>query len=81
MDAPTMKLQNSTWYKHLNLSLTGSHTYVRTHIGTEGCTFVRMYPHTHIGKTKKLYAPGIIRCGSIKINLLRAMTGTIQPEK
>ena len=34
-DAPTVwyltiNLQNSTWYKCLNLSLTGSHTYVTT---------------------------------------------------
>ena len=71
-DAPavgylTIKLQNSTWYKCLNLSLTGSRTYVCTHIRTEGHTFVRMYTCTHVPKTEKLYAPGIIRCGGIKI--------------
>ena len=62
-DAPavgylTIKLQNSIWYKCLNLSLTGSRTYVRTHICTEGRTFVR--------KNEKLYAPSIIRCRGIK---------------
>ena len=46
-DAPdvgylAIKLQNSTWYKWLNLSL------------------------THVPKTEKLYASGIIRCGGIK---------------
>ena len=57
MDAPavgylTIKLlQNSTWYKWLNLSLTGSCMYLRTHIRTEGCTFVRTYPHTENQKT------------------------------
>ena len=52
MDAPavgylTIKLQNSTWYKCLNLSLIGSRMYacmyVRTHIRTEGRTFVPTY--------------------------------------
>ena len=50
-------------YKCLNLSLTGSHTYVRTRIRTEGRIFVCTYPHTQVWKTKKLYAPGIIRYG------------------
>ena len=73
-DAPavgylTIKLQNSTWYKCLNLSLTRSHMYVRTHIRTEGRTLVCMYPRTHIRKIEKLYAPGIIRCRGIKTYL------------
>ena len=53
-DAPavgylTIKLQNSIWYKCLNLS--NKITYVRTHIHTDGCIFVHMYPHTENGKT------------------------------
>ena len=60
MDVPavgylTIKLLNSTWYKCLNLRLTGSRMYacmyVRTHIRTEGRTFVRTYPHTKNRKT------------------------------
>ena len=63
----TIKLQNSTWYKCLNLSLTGSCMYLCTHIHTEGHTFIGMYTHTHVRKTEKLYAPGIIRYGGIKM--------------
>ena len=82
MDAPavgslTIKLQNSTWYKCLNLSLTGSrmyicmyvHTYVHTHIRdirADKRTFICTYPCMHVQKTEKLYAPGIMRCGEIK---------------
>ena len=40
--------------------------YVRTHIRTEGRIFVCTY---HIQKTEKLYAPGIIRYGGIKIGV------------
>ena len=66
-DAPavgylTIKLQNSTWYKCLNLSLTGSRTYVCMYVHTLVCT----YPRMHVQKTEKLYAPGIIQCGGIK---------------
>ena len=65
-DAPavrylTIKLQNSTWYKCLNLSLTGS--YVRTYTHLYRRTYIRM----HIQKTEKLYAPCIIQCGGIKM--------------
>ena len=63
-DAPavgylTIKLQNSTWYKCLNLSLTGSHMYVHTFVQKD----VHSYTHTHIrtyGKPKKYMPPGII---------------------
>ena len=52
---PTIKLQNSIWYKCLNSSLTESRTYIckyiRTHIRTEGRTFVRRYAHTENRKT------------------------------
>ena len=48
----TIKLQNSTWCKCLNLNLTGSRTY--TH------WYRRTYFRTHVQKTEKLYAPGII---------------------
>ena len=51
----TIKLQNSTWYKCLNLSLTGSPTYVCmyicTHIRTEGRTFVCTYLRMENRKT------------------------------
>ena len=55
-DAPavgylTIKLQNSTWYKCLNLSLTESRTYVCTHIRTDRHTFVRTYPRMENRKT------------------------------
>ena len=55
-DAPavrylTIKLQNSTWYKCVKLSLTGSRMYVRTHIHTGGHKFVRTYPRTENRKT------------------------------
>ena len=57
-DAPavgylTIKLQNSTWYKCLNLSLTGSrtlrtytHSYRRTYIHTHVCTYEK--PKTYM---------------------------------
>ena len=53
-DAPavgylTIKLQNSTWYKCLNLSLTGSRTYVHTFVQKD----VHSYARTHVRKTKK----------------------------
>ena len=72
MDAPavgylTIKLQNSTWYKCLNLSLTGSRMYVRTYTHSYRRTYIRT--RTHVRKTEKLYAPGkagIIRCRDIK---------------
>ena len=53
MDAPalgylTIKLQNSTWYKCLNLSLTGSRTYRRSYI----CMHIPMY-----GKPKNYMPP------------------------
>ena len=56
-DAPavgylTIKLQNSTWYKCLKLSLTGSYSYRRTYI----CT--------HIRKTEKLSAPASSDAGA-----------------
>ena len=64
-DAPavgyvTIKLQNSTWYKCLNLSQTGSHTYVHKHMRKEGCTFICTYwkQENHIW------------CGGIKIPTL-----------
>ena len=41
----TAKLQNSTWYKCLNLSLTGSRTYI--------CTYI----YTFVQKDVHLYAP------------------------
>ena len=58
-DAPnvgylTIKLQNSTWYKCLNLSLTGSCTYICTHIHIDRCTFVRTDPRT---ENRKNYMP------------------------
>ena len=48
-DAPavgylTTKLQNSTWYKCLNLSLTGSRTYIQTFIQKD----VHSYAHMHV---------------------------------
>ena len=57
MDAPavgylTKKLKNSTWYKCLNLSLTGSHMYVHTFVQMA----VHSYAHIHIRKTKN-YMP------------------------
>ena len=73
-DAPavgylTIKLQNSTWYKCLNLCLTGSRTYVHTYVHTFVQMDVNSYARTHIQKTEKLYAPGIIRCGGIKMTI------------
>ena len=66
----TIKLQNSTWYKCLNLSLTGSCTYVCTYVCTYIHTFVQKDVHshtrTHVRKTQKLYALSIIQCGGIK---------------
>ena len=61
----TIKLQNSTWNKCLNLSLTGSHvrTYIHTHIRTEWRTFVRTYPRME--NRKNYMPPSIIRCGAI----------------
>ena len=56
-DAPavgylTIKLQNFTWYKCLNLSLTGSQsTYVHTFVQTDK----HLYACTHVRKTEKLY--------------------------
>ena len=51
----TIKLQNSTWYKCLNLSLRESRTYARTyvctHIRTDRHTFVRTHPRTENRKT------------------------------
>ena len=41
--------------------------YLCTHIHTEGHTFIGMYTHTYVRKTEKLYAPGIIRYGGIKM--------------
>ena len=59
----TIKLQNSTWYKCLNLSLTGSRTYVctylRTHIRTEEHTFIRTY-----GKQKNYMPPASSDAGA-----------------
>ena len=49
----TIKLQNSTWYKCLNLSLTGSRTYIHTFVQMD----VHSYPRTHIRKTKKTICP------------------------
>ena len=51
-DAPvvgylTIKLQNSTWYKCLNLSLTGLRTYERTYV---------LYVHTFVQKDIHSYA-------------------------
>ena len=63
----TIKLQNSTMYKCLNLNLTGSHTYIRMYIHTYICTdrrtSIRTYPRMHLRKIEKLYAPGIVQCG------------------
>ena len=58
-DAPgvgylTIKLQNSTWYKCLNPSLTGSHTYVRMYVRTYTHLYRRMYIRRHVWKTEKL---------------------------
>ena len=59
-DAPTVgyltiKLQNSTWYKCLNLSLTGSHTYISTYVRLYRRTYIRThictYPRTENRKT------------------------------
>ena len=47
-----LKSSGSSWYKCFNRSLIGSHMYVRTHIHTEGCTFLRMY-----GKPKNYMPP------------------------
>ena len=58
----SIKLQNSTWYKCLNLSLT-VHTFLQMD--------VHSYARTYIRKTEKLYAPSIIRCGGIKISVLK----------
>ena len=65
----TLKLQNSTWYKCLNLSLTGSRTYVCTYIRMYTCmyihTFVQKDARTHVrtyGKPKNYMPLGIIRC-------------------
>ena len=56
----TIKLQNSTWYKCLNLSQTGSRTYVSTYAHTYVNIFVQTnghsYARTHVRKTEKLYA-------------------------
>ena len=57
-DAPavgylTLKLQNSTWYKCLNLSLTGSRTYIHTFVQKD----VHSYARTHVRTYGKLYAP------------------------
>ena len=43
----TIKLQNYTWYKCLNLSLTGSRTYVHTFVQTD----VHLYACTENPKT------------------------------
>ena len=47
----TIKLQNYTWYKCLNLSLKGSRTCV-PHIHTEGHTFVQKDIHSY-ARTEK----------------------------
>ena len=65
----TIKPQNSAWYKCLNLSLTGSGMYICTYICTYTQLYRRAYIHMHVptyGKPKKLYAPGVVRCGVIK---------------
>ena len=51
-DAPavgylTIKLQNSTWYKCLNRSLTGSRTYVCTYTHSYRRTYIRTYVPTY----------------------------------
>ena len=64
-DAPavgylTIKLQNSTWYKCLNLSLTGSRMYGCTYKHTFVQKDVHLYAHTHIrtyGKPKNYMPP------------------------
>ena len=58
MDAPavgylTIKLQNSTWYKCLNLSLTGSRMYVCMYVPTYTHLYRRTYILTHV----PTYAP------------------------
>ena len=59
-DAPavgylTIKLQNSTWYRCLNLSLTGSLTYVCTYTFVQ--TDVHSYACNHVRKTEKTTCP------------------------
>ena len=65
-------------YVHTHTYICTDSTYVRTHIHTEGGTFIRMYAHTHVRKTEKLYALGIIRCGGIKSALFGAMDNLLK---
>ena len=76
----TTKLQNSTWYKCLNLSLTGSCTYVRT--------YIRRYPHlyrwTYIctqiptyEKPKNYMPPASSNAGALKTKCTMQLLGRI----
>ena len=56
----TIKLQNSTWYKCLNLSLTGSQMYICTCVHTFVQKEVHKYARTHIPMYARMENPKTI---------------------